>query len=289
MDEHKKVRVTMNQHNQSNQHKKHDLEYVLTPKNNKSNLFKSSKQKMFSKLLKPILFAVLLGAIFGVGFVYFFSDLTPQSVPVFSSDDDREKNEDKPNEDKPNESETEDQKTTVFERSALTKDIIQFGIFSTNENAFEHAKTLKNQHIPTVIHEHQGQYYVLSMMVNSESERETVTKWLENQGLEYMVDFMFKPWNFKSVQADVNENELQWLEKGENLISSSNESQSEWMSQVKTWADEAPERYKNNYYVGNIQSTINQFNHQSEQINQSMYANTVRLNIQLLFGKIIEN
>lgn len=61
----------MNQDNQN--HKRHDLEYYLTPKTKIAVIFLTfNRNSAMAKMVKPILLAVLLGVLFGAGLIYYF-------------------------------------------------------------------------------------------------------------------------------------------------------------------------------------------------------------------------
>ena len=74
MEEERKVRVAITKSDDyDDQQKKHDLEHFLTPKQKKRPTFQKIE---LTKWLKPILFAIVLGLVFGAGLMYFFSDYT---------------------------------------------------------------------------------------------------------------------------------------------------------------------------------------------------------------------
>lgn len=276
MDEHKKVRITMN--NNEPKIKKHDLEYILTPKNVKqSNRFSNFRQPLLAKLFKPILFAIILGAIFGIGFIYYFSDLTPpQSVPVVNQNDDDGVKQTDDN----NESNEQSNNQTTFEFTSDSYEVVQFGLFSNIENAKEHANFLNNNQIPSVVHFQDGNYYVLSMTIFSEQLKGDTRSWLENKGFEYMEDFLFKTWSFPSKQINGESNEVEWLNEGQQLISSN--PSAEWLQEVETWVSEAPEKYKSNDYMTNLSNVISKYKDQSFPI----YRNTADLNMRLFFSNL---
>ncbi len=279
MDEHKKVRVTVNRDEQPSPSKKHELEYFLTPKQKKSQgNFMSSNKPVLNKLFKPIAFAVILGVIFGLGFIAFFSDLNPadntDSAPVF--------NEDEEEDEEVTDTETPAESGEQFERTNETFEVIQYGIFSTNDNARELSQSLLQQTVPTIIHEEEGQYYVLSMVDLQPYNRDEVTNWLEAREYEYMNDFLYKDWQINDVLIEGSEAEINWLQEGDALITAEMTG-SVWLEEVSGWLNEAPERFENDAYLNNLTNLVNQFEQQITENELPIYLNTVKLSLLLFF------
>ncbi|RPF55470.1 hypothetical protein [Aquisalibacillus elongatus] len=280
MDERKKVRVTMNQNNESDQ--KHDLEYFLTPKGN-SKKFGNSGRIMLPKILKPIMLALLLGVIFGAGIIYFFSDMTPgaeDDVPVSTVGDDDEENDS-------NEEGNEDSSSTTFEKAAEAYDVIQFGVFSNRANADELVSdSLNPLSVPAVVQEENGQFLVISHLVLSEQNKDDITNWFESNDLVYMDDFFYKTWNFDAVQLDVSENEFTWLNEGKSLIESVQSGiDKSWVDEVNAWLDQQPKAYQNSESL----EQIKQLTTEAENTNQTLrtiYQHTILLNMHIFYDSL---
>ncbi|GEL77450.1 hypothetical protein [Tenuibacillus multivorans] len=283
MDEHKKVRVTMNQ--QSTNHKKNDLEYFLTPKsskNSKPSFFRG--RSMYGKMVKPVVFAVILGVVFGAGLIYFFSDLTPSAIPVASVDD-----EENQAEEEGNDGEQSTENPLAFNIPGKTHDVIQFGVFSSAENAREFIQTLLSPHaIPAVVQENNGQFFIISHLIYSESEKNQITEWLESKDLIYMEDFLYKSWSFNPVEAQVSEEEQAWLEQGLDLIEAYQNSDSidNWVADSLAWIDERPEAYRNNQKLIQAHELLADIQGGLDSQLQNFYTHTTLLNLQLFFSNI---
>ncbi|WP_279401600.1 SPOR domain-containing protein [Piscibacillus salipiscarius] len=82
-------------------------------------------------MVKPILLAVLLGVLFGAGLIYYFSDLTPDTLPAATTEtDDEEPSSDEPVGEQAVSGSTLSKPASAFE-------VIQFGMFSNQANAEE--------------------------------------------------------------------------------------------------------------------------------------------------------
>ncbi|TFB24937.1 hypothetical protein E3U55_00670 [Filobacillus milosensis] len=278
MDEHNKVRVTMNQ--QSNYNKKHDLENFLTPKNKQHSYSLTFRgRSMFGKMVKPILLAVLLGGIFGAGLIYFFSDLTPDAVPVTSVDDDEEVQD-----------QTNDEvRTGELKLPGNTFEVIQFGLFSTEENANDLNETLLIPNsIPAVVQEQSGQFFVISHVITSEIEKESITNFLESKGLVYMTDFFYKKWNYSTSTVAVSDEEKNWLNEGLTILNeySNSANNRNWMNQTQEWLNDTKESYQNNDHINNMRENLTNFQNTTNENIQQFHERNTLLNLYLFFANL---
>ncbi|MGP4071381.1 hypothetical protein ACTWQB_02375 [Piscibacillus sp. B03] len=281
MDEHKKVRVTVNQENQSN--KKHDLEYYLTPKNKKSqsSILGFHSRSNLSKMMKPVLLAVLLGVLFGAGLIYYFSDLTPDALPATTTEvDEEEEPSSEPNNNEQQSGETLSKPGQVYE-------VVQFGLFSSKENADELiSDSLQPNAVPATVQEQNGQFYVISHLISSESEKDAITDWLESNDLVYMENFFYKSWSFDAVNVDVNESNLEWLNEGITLIEKGESGDQNWESDLQTWFSQQPPDYEQSAKLQEISELLTKLGDSSDLTQQSFIKNTIILNMHLFYSNL---
>nr|WP_289036785.1 hypothetical protein [uncultured Allobacillus sp.] len=242
MEEERKVRVAITKSDDYDDHqKKHDLEHFLTPKQKKKPPLQNMK---LSKWLKPILFAIVLGLVFGAGLMYFFSDYTAddpaesggQHVSNVTNDDESDDAEGNSN----------------FTMGGQQFQLIQYGIFSSTDNAKEHMASIQQTYgVPVFYVEKEGQYYVVGSYITSSEQESQSIDWLENKGLVRLEDFLVKDWQLAAVEAQVSDGEQSWLEKGEALIGSFSK------EDFRQWVQEMPDRFKTSPYADQLSQLTN--------------------------------
>ncbi len=282
MDEQKKVRVTMNQYPQHE--KKHDLEHYLTPKksNPKSSFLTFNGRTMLAKMVKPILLAVFLGVIFGAGLIYYFSDLSPDAVPVTTVDqDDEESNEQQS-------SGEGEENGEAFSKPSTEYEVIQFGLFSSQENADELVQDkLKPNSIPAIVQEDGGQYYVISHLVSEEAEKSSVTDWLESTGLVYMEDFFYKSWGFDRVSLNVEGEPLNWLNEGLSIIESGESQNDEtWRNELESWLSKRPSQYEEASRLNQVNNLLGELSNEEDDAQSDFIQHTILLNLHLFYTNL---
>ncbi|MFD2637562.1 SPOR domain-containing protein [Piscibacillus salipiscarius] len=280
MDEQKRVRVTMNQDNQN--HKRHDLEYYLTPKNKKSqsSFLTFNRNSAMAKMVKPILLAVLLGVLFGAGLIYYFSDLTPDTLPAATTEtDDEEPSSDEPVGEQAVSGSTLSKPASAFE-------VIQFGMFSNQANAEELIqKKLQPQSIPATIQEQNGQFYVISHLISSESEKSSITDWLESNDLVYMEHFFYKSWNVEALNVKVNDQNIDWYNQGLTLLSET-EMDEAWMEQLNAWVNNKPGELQETNKLNKITTLKDQLADANDETHKEFIRKTILLNLHLFYTNL---
>ena len=240
MDEERKVRVAITHDKKQNQSSRHDLEHYLTPKKNRKPSFQ--KQDLLG-WLKPVLFAIVIGLIFGVGLMYYFSDFTAdepsgsngeQALPVTTEEED----------------ETEENGQASFSMTPQHFKLIQYGLFSTEENAMEHLSMHKETvGLPAFIIQRDQSYYVVGGYLSSGDEETQAISWLEDQGLVRLEDFLTKEWQLSQEGFQATEEEKAWLDSGLALIETNSFTMDSWSG----WVQSMPQSLENQRYVSAIQ------------------------------------
>ncbi|GEN45810.1 hypothetical protein [Alkalibacillus haloalkaliphilus] len=277
MDERKKVRVTINQ-DDSKDHRSHDLEKVLTPKSKGIHNF-SGKKKFSVTILRAVILAVALGTLFGFAMMYFFdlsTDQTPVGTPVETigtQDDDGEEG--------TNGGTSDQGDSTVFQTDLSTHEVIQLGVFSSEQNARE--LQLHLDFVPSVVTEDNGQYVLLTSLLRSSSVEEEVMNYFESNGLERNEDYISKTWAFSSEEVEVPDGVYEWLNQGEELIHET-ELNGEWRDRVEDWLSQLPNHYSDHNYLDEAINIItDQPSNESEQLLQNQ---TLLLAIYLFYDVI---
>lgn len=243
MEEERKVRVAITKSDDyDDQQKKHDLEHFLTPKQKKRPTFQKIE---LTKWLKPILFAIVLGLVFGAGLMYFFSDYTA---------DDPTGSEGQPVSNVTNDDESNDAEgKSNFAIGEQQFQLIQYGIFSSTDNAEEHVTSIQQTYdVPAIYVENEGQYFVVGGYITSSEQESQSIEWLENRGLVRLEDFLVKNWQLPAVRMQVSENDQSWLEAGEALIDNFSK------GDFQQWVQEMPGRFESNPYAARLTQLINE-------------------------------
>ncbi|GAA0456824.1 hypothetical protein [Alkalibacillus silvisoli] len=241
MDERKKVRVTINQN--SKDHRSHDLEQVLTPKNR--GIHKFSNRKKFSvTILRAVLLAVALGTLFGFAMMYFFdlsTEQTPVNAPVETIAD-----QDEDEDQEVDESGNEGNGNAVYQLELNSHHVFQLGVFSTEENARELQNELSS--IPSVVTENEGQFVLVSSLITDSTVESEVANYFESIGLEENEGYIVKPWTFSNVESEVPDDVRDWLAQGEQLISVESLND-EWINETEDWLSQLPGHYSDDVYL----------------------------------------
>ncbi|MDQ0351163.1 hypothetical protein J2R98_000966 [Alkalibacillus filiformis] len=277
MDERKKVRVTINQ--DSKDHRSHDLEQVLTPKSRGIHSF-SSKKKFSVTVLRAVILAVALGTLFGFAMMYFFdlsTDQTPVGTPVetIGTQDDDE------GEEGQSEGVSNQGDSTVFQTNLSTHEVFQLGVFSSEENARE--MQLHLDLIPSVVTEDNGQYVLLTSLLQDSSLESEVINYFESNGLERNEDYISKTWTFSSEEVEVPGAVHDWLIHGEELIQQT-ELNDEWRERVEDWLSQLPNHYSDHNYLDEAINIIT--DHASNEGEQLLQNKTLLLTIYLFYDAI---
>ncbi|WP_188206291.1 hypothetical protein [Alkalibacillus aidingensis] len=256
MDEQKKVRVMLNQQSNNNRHS-HDLEKILTPKKKKKGLGGLSNQKGSSvKILRAVILAIVLGSLFGFSMMYFFADISgDQQPPTATPVDSNEEQEEETNED------NEGAETTALEIELPTTEVVQLGMFSTEENAVEFQDELA--HLPSVITDDEEYYYLLTSLLPTDQSKDLAVEFLESEGLEKNEDYLVKSWSFTNVEIEETDEVNTWLMEGQDIIHSDDLSD-EWLAQSEEWLSQVPSSFENNPYLHQANVIVNRLEQDDE-------------------------
>ncbi|PKR79124.1 hypothetical protein CEY16_05065 [Halalkalibacillus sediminis] len=272
MDKHSSFQYKLKQDEEHSE--RHRLESVLTPK--KSPKKKFNKNRALKAFLKPVLFAVILGGIFGFSIMHFFSDLNPSAIPV-----------DQPSQEEQDEGSTEATEASTgaaFQFEFPEASVVQLGIFSSRENAEVFSQQLNV--VPSAIVEKDQQFYLINSLLLNDSMRTQVEGAHEGLGLVYMEDFLVKDWSFSVVNKEVGENEQQWLQKTEFLTNPLAESD---LASVKQWINDAPDIWGDNERLKAASTQLGLYEQNASSEKSDLHLQTAQLNLWLFLEEIGEN
>ncbi|MET3682548.1 hypothetical protein ABID56_000629 [Alkalibacillus flavidus] len=269
MEERKKIKVAIHQHD--NQQSKHQYEPVMTPRTSKSTKYNLKKWS----IIKSALLALVLGAVFGIGILYYFDMTTPPTsdeatAPVASNDESDELDQSEPA--------STDTSTTY---SGGVYDVVQLGVFSTEENA----NSLKRSRdmIPSIVTERDGNYYVLASLIHPSQSKQEIIDGLNNVGLTENEGYYVTSWTFDDSQISSDHAALSWLEEGLSLLEPDTLSE-QWEEDVTTWLGNYPTSMSDDKLLNQAINIVTMSDDGDR--DTSMHRATLLLTLHLLYDSI---
>ncbi|NIK11236.1 hypothetical protein [Alkalibacillus almallahensis] len=235
MEERKKVKVAIQQHNK--QSEKNPYEKVLTPKSKKKNI---SKLSLWT-VLKSAFLALIVGAVFGIGMLIFLDISNPATTqsqddptPVTADDEDSTEN-------------NSDGESIQY--SGGSYEVFQLGVFSTEENASAFQTSLNN--IPSVVVPNEDQFYLLTGILHESVDESVIESHLQSKGLDKNDGYYLTSWSFEEKTVSTNEDNETWLDAGRSLLDVS-DLNGEWEEELTSWLGNYPQSMEDHQYINEL-------------------------------------
>ncbi|MDQ0158762.1 hypothetical protein [Alkalibacillus salilacus] len=235
MEERKKVKVAIQQHNK--QSEKNPYEKVLTPKSKKKTI---SKLSLWT-ILKSAFFALIVGAVFGIGMLIFLDISNPATTqtqddptPVTADDEDSTEN---------------NSDSESIQYGGGNYEVFQLGVFSTEENASSFQASLNT--VPSVVVPRQDQFYLLTSALHESVDQSVIEKYLESKDLNQNDGYYLTSWTFEEKTVSSTENNEAWLDEGRSLLEVS-DLNAEWEEELTSWLGNYPQSMEDDQYVNEL-------------------------------------